>query len=70
MEIFTVGLRDRNVEFQVPSDPLVDTSWIHPTALGRQRKAKSSDDPGNGNILVIEERERALRRFGGACLLA
>jgi hypothetical protein len=28
MEIFKANLRHRNVEFQVPSDPLADTQWI------------------------------------------
>jgi hypothetical protein len=28
MEIFTTDLGGRNVDFQVPSDPLLDTSWI------------------------------------------
>jgi hypothetical protein len=28
MEIFTADLRQRNVDFQVPSDPLADTAWI------------------------------------------
>jgi hypothetical protein len=28
MEIFTADLRRRNVDFQVPSDPLADTPWI------------------------------------------
>jgi hypothetical protein len=28
MEIFTADLRQRRVDFQVPSDPLADTAWI------------------------------------------
>ncbi|PYU23470.1 MAG: hypothetical protein DMG32_16110 [Acidobacteria bacterium] len=28
MEIFTADLCHRSVEFQVPPDPLTDTSWI------------------------------------------
>jgi hypothetical protein len=28
MAIFTAELRHRNVDFQVPSDPLTDASWI------------------------------------------
>ena len=28
MAIFTADLRHRRVDFQVPSDPLVDTAWI------------------------------------------
>jgi hypothetical protein len=40
MAIFTADLRQRGVEFQIPSDPLSDTAWIlllqriyaHPTA--------------------------------------
>jgi len=27
MAIFTADLRHRSVDFQVPSDPLVDTAW-------------------------------------------
>jgi hypothetical protein len=27
MEIITTDLRGRNVDFQVPSDPLVDSAW-------------------------------------------
>jgi len=49
-----------------PTPPVCLEPRIHPTALGHQRKAKSSDDHGNGNIRVIEKGERALRRFGGA----
>jgi hypothetical protein len=28
MEIFTADLRHRNIDFQVPADPLADTAWI------------------------------------------
>jgi hypothetical protein len=28
MAIFTADLRRRNVDFEVPSDPLADTAWI------------------------------------------
>jgi hypothetical protein len=28
IKIFTADLRHRNVDFQVPSDPLADTGWI------------------------------------------
>jgi hypothetical protein len=28
MAIFTADLRDRSVDFRVPSDPLADTVWI------------------------------------------
>jgi hypothetical protein len=28
MEIFTADLRHRNMDFQVPVDPLADTAWI------------------------------------------
>src|ERR1700676_4365724 len=48
-----------------PTPPSCMEPRIHPTALGHQRKAKTSDDHGNGNNRVIEKRERALCRFGG-----
>jgi hypothetical protein len=28
MAIFTADLRHRSIDFQVPSDPLADASWI------------------------------------------
>ena len=38
-----------------PTPPPCLEPRIHPTALSNQRKAKSSDDHGNGNIRVISQ---------------